>query len=149
MIVKSKGLETPVATWVRVWRVGVRVWNVWPHINPYPWLRVRVYPHYYWRVSPVMFVGICHITNMLSTNKYFLSQQPPSSQPTVSPPSPTTTTSSNHHSTTPHHHRMMTVWQCHITAPYAHCFRWPGMSMDMPHCLDGDDACHPHITQGE
>ena len=149
LLVKSKGLETPAGTRVRVWRVGVRVWNVWAHINPYPWPRVRVYPHYYWQVSPVMFVGICHITTMLSTNKCFLSQWPPSSWPAVSPPSPTTTTSGNHHSTTPHHHRMMTVWQCHVTAPYAHRFRQPGMSMDMPHCLDGDDTCCPHVTQGE
>ena len=54
-LVKSKGLETPAGTQVRVWRVGVRVWNVWPHINPYLWPRVRVYPHYYWQVSPMMF----------------------------------------------------------------------------------------------
>ena len=27
-LVKSKDLETPAGTWVRVWRVGVRVWNV-------------------------------------------------------------------------------------------------------------------------
>ena len=65
----------------------------------------------------------------------------------------TTTTSGNHHSTTPppplHTSMMMAVWQCHITAPYAHCFRWPGMS-DVPCCLDGDDACcRPHVTQCE
>jgi len=46
-IVLSKGFGNPRGTWVRVWRVGVRVWNVWPHINPYPWVRVRVYPQCY------------------------------------------------------------------------------------------------------
>ena len=152
-LVKSKGLETPAGTRVRVWRVGVRVWNVWPHINPYPWPRVGVYPYYYWWVSPMMFVGICHITNMVSTNKCFLSQRPPSLRPTVSPPLPTTTTSGNHCSTTPppplHTSMMMTVWQRPVTAPYAHRFRWPGTS-DVPCCLDGDDTCHcPHVTQGE
>ena len=27
-VVKSTGLETPAGTWVRVWRVGVRIWHV-------------------------------------------------------------------------------------------------------------------------
>ena len=35
-LVISKGLETPAGTRVRVRRVGVRVRNVRPHINPYP-----------------------------------------------------------------------------------------------------------------
>ena len=50
-LVLSKGFGNPVGTWVSVWRVGVRVQNGWPHINPYPWAQVRVYPYCYRRVS--------------------------------------------------------------------------------------------------
>ena len=50
-LVLSKGSENPVGMQVRVWRVGVRVQNGWPHINPYPWAQVRVYPYCYRWVS--------------------------------------------------------------------------------------------------
>ena len=51
LVVLSKGFGNSAGTRIRVWRVGVRVWNGWPHINPYPWARVRVYPYCYRRVS--------------------------------------------------------------------------------------------------
>ena len=48
-----------------------------------------------------------------------------------------------------HTSMMMAVWQRHVTAPYADCFRCPGTS-DVPCCLDSEDTCHrPHVTQGE
>ena len=113
-----------------------------PH-KPLPMTEGRGIPSPLLWVSPVMFVGICHITNMVSMNKCFLTQRPPSSRPAVSPPSPTTTTSGNRHSTTPppplHTSMTMAVWQRHVTAPYAHCFGRPGTS-DVACCLDSDDA---------
>ena len=49
------------------------------NVQPLPLTEGKDIPSLLLGVSPVMFVGICHITNMLSTNKCFPSQQPPSS----------------------------------------------------------------------
>jgi len=68
---------------------------------------------------PMMFVGVCHITNVLSTNKAFHSQQP-------RPPHCITTIANHHHlwqlsfNHLPpplHTPTMTTGWQCHITGP--------------------------------
>jgi len=108
---------------------------------------------------PMMFVGVCHITNVLSTNKAFHSQQP---QP---PHCITTIANHNHlwqlsfnHLPPPLHTPMTTTgWQCHITGP---------ICMPLDNYGEGDLArqqtCHivymvtmlvvivpVHVTQGE
>ena len=80
-LVMSKGFRNPRG-------MRVRVGNFWPHINPYPWARVRVYPHCYLLVSPVMFVGVCIINKqsfLVSTTTII------TTTPAASPPSQTTT----------------------------------------------------------
>ena len=139
-LVISKGLETPAGTRVRVGRVGVRVWNVWPHINPYPWVRVRVYPHCYWRVSPVMFAP--SQTCYQQTNKAFPSQWQPSSWPPL--------LHHHHHPPPPLHTRMMMiVWQCHVTGPICMQFRTTYGEDDLAH----QRMCHVvipvHNSQGK
>ena len=62
-LVLSKGFGNPAGMQVRVWRVGVRVWNGWPHINPYPWAWVRVYPYCNRQVS------LCQFSDKAFDNK--------------------------------------------------------------------------------
>jgi len=107
---------------------------------------------------PMMFVGVCHITNVLSTNKAFCSQQP-------QPPHCVTTITNHHHLWQPsfnhlppplHTPMTTTGWQCHITGP---------IHMPLDDYGEGDLArqqpCHivymvmmlvvvpVHVTQGE
>ena len=104
-----------------------------PH-KPLPVTEGRGIPSLLLRVSPVMFVGICHITNMVSTNKCFLSQRPPSSQPgchhlrqpppplatVVQPPPPTTAQFNDDNSmATPRHGPICTPFRTtwHVGCP--------------------------------
>ena len=92
----SKGFRNPRGMRVRVWRVGVRVGTFWPHINPYPWVRVRVYPHCYSWVSPVMIVGVCHITCYQQTKLFVLNNHYHHNHPCC-----ITTIINHHHATLP------------------------------------------------
>ena len=146
-LVISKGLETPAGTQVRVRRVGVRVWNVWPHINPYLWCL--------WTFATSQ-------THYQQTTKIFLlNDHHHCDHPHC------VTTIANHHCLgqllfnrplpllyTP---MTTTVWQHHITGPIHTLFwttylwwRWPGASINMPCCVDDDNTCRrlcPHCPR--
>jgi len=99
---------------------------------------------------------VCPITNVLSTNnKAFPSQWQSSSQPPplrhhhCPPPPPLATVIQLPPTTTAHLNDDDSVAMPHYR-PHTHAvsdniwWRRPGMSTDMPHCLDGDDrCCHP------
>ena len=76
-LVLSKGFGNPAGMQVRVWRVGVRVWNGWPHINPYPWAWVRVYPYCNRQVSLCQFSDKAFDNKQWSTSIRSLSSMTP------------------------------------------------------------------------
>jgi len=131
-LVLSKGFRNPRGTRVRVWRVGVRVWNVWPH-KPPPLSEGKGIPHCYPWVSPVMFVGNCHITNVLiqQTSLSLLNNHHRHDHPHC-----ITTIAHHHHLWQPlfnqpppplHTPMMTTMWQHLITGPM-HTLFWPTLS---------------------
>jgi len=149
----SKGLETPVGTWVRVLWVRVEVRMFGPMPNPYPQCR--------WRVTHTVLQQVESRNLYMNTQSWQIQQLFFCS---------TTTIRGNHSLPLLHHHQQShlttivwlpwwplctptttTVWQHYITRQTNDNkgWPWPGTLMDVPHHPDGDPCCchQPHYSK--